>query len=121
LVQAGHQSLSDYVPTGLSAAVFNLGYLPGGESSLITSPENTISALNQASSLLRVGGILTVALYTGHTGGPEEAAAVEEWGAALSPREFNVWCNRQLNRPPHAPYLVFVERCRQLSANQYLV
>jgi SAM-dependent methyltransferase len=110
LVEAGHERLSEYVPSGLSAAVFNLGYLPGADSSLITSPENTVSALGQAASLLKPGGIITVALYTGHPGGTEEAAAVEEWGAALPPREFNVWCDRQLNRPAVAPYLVFVER-----------
>lgn len=112
LVEVGHERLSEYVPSGLSAAVFNLGYLPGGEVSLITSPENTTSALRQAASLLKPGGIMTIALYTGHPGGSEEAAAVEEWGAALSPREFNVWCDRQLNRPAVAPYLVLVERTR---------
>lgn len=110
LIEAGHERLAEYVPSGLSAAVFNLGYLPGGDSALVTSPDNTVAALEQAASLLKKGGIITVALYTGHDGGPEEAASVERWGASLAPRDFNVWCSRQLNRPPVAPYLVLVER-----------
>ncbi len=112
LLEAGHERLEEFVPAGLAAAVFNLGYLPGGETSLVTDPVRTVSALGQAAKLLNPGGIITVALYTGHEGGPEEAQAVHEWGASLSPREYNVWCSRQLNRPPVAPYLVLVERIR---------
>ena len=110
LVEAGHERLSEFVPSGVKAAVFNLGYLPGGETSLVTCPESTVSALGQAASLLRREGIITISLYTGHEGGPEEALAVEEWGASLAPKGFNVWCSRQLNRPGIAPYLVLVER-----------
>jgi SAM-dependent methyltransferase len=110
LVESGHETLSKHVPYGLSAAVFNLGYLPGGDSSLITSPESTVSALEQAAKRLKQGGIITISVYTGHPGGPEEARAVEEWGASLSPNNFNVWCNRQMNRPAIAPYLILVER-----------
>jgi len=111
LMETGHERLSEFVPAGLSAAVFNLGYLPGGgENSFITSPVSTVSALEQAAQLLKPGGIITVSLYTGHAGGPEEAEAVEGWGAALAPKHFNVWCNRQLNRPATAPYLILVER-----------
>jgi len=110
LIEAGHERLGEFVPEGLAAAVFNLGYLPGGDDTLITSPESSVAALDQAVERLRPGGIVTVALYTGHEGGPEEARAVEAWGAALAPKNFNVWCDRQLNRPPTAPYLVLVER-----------
>ena len=110
LVQAGHERLSEFVPAGITAAVFNLGYLPGGDNSLVTCPGSTVSALGQAASLLKREGIITVSLYTGHPGGPEEALAVETWGASLAPRNFNVWCSRQLNRPGTAPYLVLVER-----------
>ena len=111
LIEASHQRLGEFVPAGLAAAVFNLGYLPGGgANTFITSPGSTVSALEQAAQLLKPGGIITVSLYTGHEGGPEEALAVEVWGAALAPKQFNVWSSRQLNRPGVAPYLVLVER-----------
>lgn len=112
LIEAGHERLGEFVPEGIAAAVFNLGYLPGGDTELITDQANTVSALEQAAQLLGPGGILTVALYTGHEGGPEEAQAVESWAASLHPGRFNVWRHRQLNRPETAPYLVFVERIR---------
>jgi SAM-dependent methyltransferase len=112
LVEAGHETLGEVVPDGLAAAVFNLGFLPGGDSTLVTAPHSTVAALVLAAQRLKVGGIITVALYTGHAGGPEEADAVAAWGSALSPREFNVWTSRQLNRPVTAPYLAVVERVR---------
>ncbi|WP_224983338.1 tRNA (mnm(5)s(2)U34)-methyltransferase [Geomonas agri] len=112
LVEAGHERTAEFVPQGIMAAAFNLGYLPGGDTTLITDPANTVSALGQAAQLLAPCGIITVALYTGHAGGPEEAAAVEGWAAALHPGRFNVWRHRQLNRPDTAPYLVLIERIR---------
>ncbi|HJV34178.1 class I SAM-dependent methyltransferase, partial [Geomonas sp.] len=95
-----------YLPGGLSAGAL----AKAGEHPLITSPDTTVSALEQAASLLVPGGIMVISLYTGHEGGPEEAQAVESWGSALSPKHYNVWCSRQLNRPPVAPYLVLVEK-----------
>ncbi|MBU5614938.1 class I SAM-dependent methyltransferase [Geomonas azotofigens] len=112
LIEAGHERLADFVPHGIKAAAFNLGYLPGGDTTLITDPADTVAALGQAAELLAAGGIITIALYTGHAGGPQEAAAVERWSAALHPGRFNVWRHRQLNRPDTAPYLVLVERIR---------
>jgi len=112
LVESGHERLGEVVGGELAAAVFNLGYLPGGDAALVTVPEKSVAALGQAAELLKPGGILTVALYTRHEGGPEEAGAVEAWAAGLPPREFNVWSCRQLNRPPLAPYLIFVERVK---------
>jgi SAM-dependent methyltransferase len=110
LVAAGHERLGEFVTGPLRAAVFNLGYLPGGDKSCVTRPEQTVAALQQGLGLLLPGGIVTIAVYTGHTGGTEEGEAVEEWAASLSPVLYNVWRCRQHNRPAMAPYLVLVEK-----------
>jgi hypothetical protein len=110
LVASSHERLSEFVTEPLRAAVFNLGYLPGGVREMTTSAAHTVTALRLAAELLLPRGIITVCIYTGHDGGPAEAAAVEEWSASLSPRNFNVWRGRQLNRPDTAPYLLLVEK-----------
>ncbi len=110
LLAAGHECLADFVAEPLKAVVFNLGYLPGGEKGIITRPQQTIAALNQALGFLLPGGIITVCIYTGHPGGAEEGETVAKWGAALSARHFNVWTSRQANRSPTAPYLLLVEK-----------
>jgi ubiquinone/menaquinone biosynthesis C-methylase UbiE len=110
IVQAGHERLAEFVREPLAAVVFNLGYLPGGDKQQVTRPENTVTALQQAAGLLSPRGMITVCIYTGHPGAPEEGEAVENWAATLAPEQFNVWRSRQVNRPGTAPYLVLVEK-----------
>lgn len=63
----------------VGAAIFNLGYLPGGDHSLTTSAGTTLTALRSAVEMLRPGGMLVCACYTGHPGGEEEAESVHAW------------------------------------------
>lgn len=70
----------------IGVALFNLGYLPGGNPDIITQPASTDRALRAAFADLRPGGRLICVAYTGHPGGPEESDLVlkfaEEQAAA---------------------------------------
>jgi SAM-dependent methyltransferase len=110
LVPEGHERLAARVTAPVSAVVFNLGYLPGGDKGFVTRPESTRAALEQAGKLLGGGGLILAVVYTGHPGGDDEWSAVRTWAAALTPREFNVWQARQMNRSDAAPFLVVVEK-----------
>jgi ubiquinone/menaquinone biosynthesis C-methylase UbiE len=112
LISAGHERLAEFISEPVAAVVFNLGYLPGGERRIITRPEQTLAALDQAAHLLLPGGIITVCIYTGHPGGAEEGVAVERWAAGLAPEAFNVWVSCPFNRPSSAPYVLLVEKVR---------
>lgn len=113
LTLADHAELIRHVDSGdagkVAAVMFNLGYLPGGDPSVITEPESTLRALDSAMALLRPGGILTCVLYPGHPGGDAEAAAVEAWAASLPQTAGQAVLYRQPQRAA-APYLVAVER-----------
>ena len=80
LHQRSHSELAAALPPGsmgkVGAVMFNLGYLPGGTPSVITQPETTAKALDEAYTALRPGGRIVCVTYTGHPGGPEESAAV---------------------------------------------
>jgi ubiquinone/menaquinone biosynthesis C-methylase UbiE len=78
LIQQGHENLESWVNQPLQAVMFNLGYLPSGDKSLITQTSTTLKGLRAAMRLLAPGGILTALVYRGHPGGAHEAAAVEE-------------------------------------------
>lgn len=110
LVSAGHERLAEVVDEPVSAVIFNLGYLPGGNQAVMTGPASTLAALEQAQALLTPGGIIVVVVYTGHPGGDEEWGAVRKWAAALPPGRFNVWQAAQVNRSAAAPFLVLVEK-----------
>jgi glyoxylase-like metal-dependent hydrolase (beta-lactamase superfamily II) len=90
--------------------MFNLGYLPGGDPTVITQPSSTLTALDAAMRLLKPGGIITAVLYPGHDGGDAEADAVRDWACRLPRRAAHVISYRPLNHHARAPYLVAVEK-----------
>ena len=110
LLAAGHERLAELVPGPVRAVVFNLGFLPGSDQLCRTATDTTLAALNQALTLLLPGGIIAIAVYTGHAGGDTEGAAVIDWAANLPAKQFNTWRHYQLNRSSTAPFLVLVER-----------
>ncbi|XZE32816.1 tRNA (mnm(5)s(2)U34)-methyltransferase [Pirellulaceae bacterium SH501] len=64
---------------GIDIAMFNLGYLPLGDKSIITQAETTLRAFDQVIARLRSDGILSVISYPGHDGGSEEHRSVCDW------------------------------------------
>jgi len=114
LFHAGHETLSANIPVAargsLSAVMFNLGYLPGGDKSRITLEDTTLSALQQALDWLAEDGLLSVVVYPGHDGGREEAAAVESLLAALPSTLFEVQKISFLNYRTTTPYLMIARR-----------
>ena len=109
LIAAGHECLSRYVTFPVRAIIANLGYLPGGDKQMVTRPETTLSALQQAMDLLLCGGRLAVVVYTGHPGGQQEAVAVDQWFASLDSDSWNVLRTDMPNRSA-APYLLVAEK-----------
>ncbi|REK75713.1 class I SAM-dependent methyltransferase [Paenibacillus paeoniae] len=113
LLLKDHAEMADAIASehvGKTAAImFNLGYLPGSDQSIVTQPASTIEALQAAIGLLRPGGILTCVLYPGHPGGELEAAAVEAWASTLPQSLGQAVLYRQPQRST-APYLIAVEK-----------
>lgn len=83
LIEGDHAELRRRLPASahgrLAAAVFNLGYLPGGDKAITTRTDSTLAALEAALDLLRPAGLLLVVCYPGHPEGAREAAAVTAW------------------------------------------
>lgn len=73
LFQQSHESFPDVIaPGSISAIMYNLGYLPGGDKKIITLPGPTLQSIACGRSLLRSGGIMTILCYRGHAGGKDE-------------------------------------------------
>jgi predicted methyltransferase len=88
LIKANHELMSKHLPSDafgkIKAIMFNLGYLPGGDKDIITNPDSTISALNQCIQLMHPEGIITVVMYSGHSGGMAECAAIKSWAENIN-------------------------------------
>lgn len=107
-----HEHMESKIPSPLHAQVaaimFNLGYLPRGERSLITIADTTVRALDAALRLLRSGGILTIVIYPGHPGGDEESDVISSWAAQLHHNAYQVISYQFLNVATEPPYLIAV-------------
>ncbi len=107
-----HARMREFVAPGIRAAMFNLGYLPGGDKSVVTCMEDTLPALEATRDLLEPGGVLTVVCYPGHEGGDTEASCVSEWMKTLDPHEWRVAELSHWNAPGKAPFLLAGFRLR---------
>ena len=68
--------------------MFNLGYLPGSDKSVVTCFGTTSQALNQSLDHLAGDGAVSVIAYRGHEGGNEEYESLAAWVEALSPEQY---------------------------------
>ena len=109
LIQASHADLARHLPAAtrgrLRAAMFNLGYLPGGDAAVITRASSTVAALRALESWMMPGGVATVMCYLGHPGGAEEGAAVEAYCRGLDWDRARVLRQGFLNEPRNSTVL----------------
>ncbi|MGT2926823.1 class I SAM-dependent methyltransferase [Streptococcus cuniculipharyngis] len=110
LIHDSHERVADYVKEPINAAIFNLGYLPRADKSVITRPETTLAALEQILLRLVAGGRLSVMVYYGHEGGLEEKNRVLDFLSQLPQEDFSVMSYQALNQINCPPFLVMVEK-----------
>jgi hypothetical protein len=89
LIHDSHECIRSYIPS-YKGVVFNLGYLPGHEKNIITTPTTTINALKSVIPALSACGFILVVCYPGHEGGAEETAAVRLFFSQLDDHLFEV-------------------------------
>ena len=110
LILDGHQMVDQYVDQPIRAAIFNLGYLPSADKSVITQPHTTLLALEKILAMLEVGGRVSVMIYYGHEGGDREKDAVLDFVTQLDQTLFTAMLYQPLNQINTPPFLVMIER-----------
>lgn len=113
LFRLSHERMEERVDGPVSAAVFNLGWLPGGDHRVTTRWETTRAALEAALRLLRPLGILTVCVYPGHPEGDRERRELISFAAGLSNRKYSVLRQSFLNAGPGAPECLVIQKLRK--------
>ncbi|MBB6455431.1 tRNA G37 N-methylase Trm5 [Salirhabdus euzebyi] len=116
LIQESHESLENHLPEkmnkNISGAIFNLGYLPGSDKSIITKPSSTIKAIDTLLRHLRVGKLIILVVYYGHEGGLEEKNKVMDYLKDLDQKYFSVLQYGFLNQKNNPPFILAIERTR---------
>lgn len=104
-IQGSHDQAIDHCieEDYLDLLVFNLGYLPGADHSLMTKADQTLAALDSALPKLSRGGLISLVAYPGTPQGAEEEKALQGYIARLNQKDFNAchWSPlNQINQPP---------------------
>ena len=109
LLLQGHETVDQFA-TEVKAAIFNLGYLPSADKSIITQPQTTLEALEKLCRMLVKGGRIAIMIYYGHEGGDIERDAVLDFVSQLPQQEYTATIYRTLNQINNPPFLVMIEK-----------
>ena len=110
LILDGHENILNYIKEKISCVIFNLGYLPKGNHSIITKPNTTIKAINNSLNILKENGIVSICIYSGHVGGNEEKEEVYNFVRNLNQNDFNVLHTKFINQINNPPELILIEK-----------
>ncbi len=110
LLLDSHANLDKYVNSEISAVIFNLGYLPGGDKGIITESESTINAVKKSLENLKQKGIVILVVYSGHSGGEKEKKALKDYCLKLDYKKYNVLNYKFLNQPGPPPEILAIKK-----------
>lgn len=114
LIHDSHANLEKYIPVEgnqtIGGAIFNLGYLPRSDKTVITKPDSTITAVNTILQRLKPNGLLVLVVYHGHDGGKEEKEALLKHVMHLKQEEFNVLRYGFINQKNNPPFIIAIQK-----------
>ena len=104
-----HENMKKYAEDEtVSAILFNLGYLPGGNHLIATKGDTTIKAIEKGLDLLKVSGIMSICIYSGGDTGFSEKEEVLKYLKCLDNKKYLVITNEFYNKPNNPPLPVFI-------------
>ena len=108
-----HHRIDEHVQGKVDCIMYNLGYMPGTDKKITTLPETTIESIEKGLLLLKTGGIMCIAIYSGHEEGKLEKEKLLEYSKKLSKKKYAVMLHSFYNRSSEAPSLMVIEKSRK--------
>lgn len=104
-----HSKMEEVLPRNITVRLvaFNLGYLPGGDKTMITKSETTLLGLEAAERVVAPGGLISLLVYVGHPGGREEFETVQAFASRLPVDKWSS-CKLEMLNKPLAPIIFFL-------------
>ncbi len=109
-IHDSHEHIAAYVNENVDLAIFNLGYLPGGNHSVTTKLNSTLKALTVLIEKANINAHIAIVVYPGHEEGAKEAATLKNFLAGLDKKYFTVGHYQMINHTNNAPRLYWIEK-----------
>ncbi len=113
LIHDDHAQMKEYIHQKIHAAMFNLGYLPGGNHLITTKKETTIQAVDEILSMLVPGGVMTIVAYPGYQAGAEELQELRNHLYQVPQQLFDVIEITFLNQINQPPEVIVVQKIKE--------
>lgn len=114
LFKTGHENIKISLPETtygkITGAVFNLGYLPGGDKAIVTNADTTIAAIEQLLEIMAPEGIIVLIIYHGHPEGAVERDQLMEYVSTLPQEHAHVLKYSFMNQINHPPFIIAIEK-----------
>ncbi|WP_284141488.1 class I SAM-dependent methyltransferase [Virgibacillus sp. LDC-1] len=112
LIHDSHENIGLHLSSHdvIGGAIFNLGYLPKSDKTIITNATSTISAVNAILQHLKINGLIVLVVYHGHVGGKEEKDALLKYVTQLSQKSFHVLQYGYINQSNNPPFIIAIEK-----------
>ncbi|KIL46406.1 tRNA (mnm(5)s(2)U34)-methyltransferase [Jeotgalibacillus campisalis] len=114
LFQEGHELADQAIPPvhhgAISGAIFNLGYLPGGDETLVTRPRTTITAVEKLLDMIKPGGMIVMVIYHGHPEGAVERDYLLRFVQTIDGETAHVLRYQFMNTQTPSPFIIAIEK-----------
>ncbi|GGM36911.1 rRNA methyltransferase [Paraliobacillus quinghaiensis] len=114
MIHDSHENVDHYLPEDLkgklAGAIFNLGYLPGSDKQVITTPDHTITAIDKLAQYLKPEGIIVCVVYYGHEGGSNEKNALLNHLADYDQKYYQILQYGFINQKNNPPFILAIEK-----------
>ncbi|TYS55524.1 methyltransferase domain-containing protein [Bacillus infantis] len=114
LFHSGHEQLLECIPPvhhkKIAAAIFNLGYLPGSDKTLVTRPRTTISAIEQLLEVMPAEAVIVLVIYHGHFEGAVERDYLLRYVKTIEQERAHVLQYQFINQANKPPFIIAIEK-----------
>lgn len=116
LVHDSHENIKMHLPGGgmhsynVDIAVFNLGYLPGGNKEITTNVSSTLDAIASLLEILNKDGLISITMYSGHEAGAKEKAELLAFAQKLDSRIYHVSYISMINQQKNPPEILLITK-----------
>lgn len=108
-IHDSHLYFDKYIKdVNIDVAIFNLGYLPGGDHNITTDYKVVIATIDKLLLKLSENGMIILTLYPGHREGMKEKINIEEYLSKMQQRNFNILKYEFLNQKNNPPFVITI-------------
>lgn len=114
LCETSHANIVTVIPEkihgSIAGAVFNLGYLPGGDKQIVTKSNSTIEAIEGLLQIMKPEGIIVLVIYHGHEEGQIERDDLLSYVSSLEQEQAHVLQYGFINQKNNPPFIIAIEK-----------